>query len=39
MEYQTEHPLNVVVVDDDYNTVEVFIEFLEVKNIVKENEN
>jgi len=37
MENQIEHPLNVVV-DDDYNTVEVFAEFLEVKNIVKENE-
>jgi len=33
MENQTEHPLNVVVVDDDYNTVEVFTEFLELKNI------
>ena len=33
MENQTEHPLNVVVVDDDYNTVEVFAEFLELKNI------
>jgi len=33
MENQTEHPLNVVVVDDDYNTVEVFTEFLELQNI------
>jgi len=33
MENQTEHPLNVVVVDDDYNTVDVFAEFLELKNI------
>ncbi len=33
MKNQTEHPLNVVVVDDDYNTVEVFTEFLELKNI------
>ena len=33
MENQTQHPLNVVVVDDDYNTVEVFTEFLELKNI------
>ncbi len=33
MENQTKHPLNVVVVDDDYNTVEVFAEFLELKNI------
>ena len=33
MENQTQHPLNVVVIDDDYNTVEVFIEFLELKNI------
>jgi len=33
MEYQTEHPLNVVIVDDDYNTVEAFTEFLELNNI------
>ncbi len=33
MENQTEHQLKVVVVDDDYNTVEVFTEFLELKNI------
>jgi len=33
MENQTKHPLNVVLVDDDYNTVEVFVEFLELKNI------
>ncbi len=33
MENQTKHPLNVVIVDDDYNTVEAFTEFLELKNI------
>jgi len=33
MENQTEYPLNVLVVDDDYNTVEVFAEFLKLQNI------
>lgn len=33
MENQTEYPLNVIIVDDDYDAVEVFAEILELQNI------
>jgi len=33
MKNQTKRPLNVVVVDDDYNTVDVFTEFLELSEM------
>ena len=33
MKNQTKHPLNVVIVDDDYNTVDVFTEFLELSEM------